>query len=144
MRLNTVVAGQRLHLTPHAIERYCERFRHLYDPTEFELARFAHELTFLLRHHGTITSEPPWNLYVPDEETGLLRKTTCYVIVGNDICIPVEQGSTGLVGVTVLAKGSISELRRQNRNERKQARRERTKMRRQNESWHGERSPRWK
>lgn len=144
MRLNTVVAGQRLHLTPHAIYRYCERFRHLIDPTEDELTRFSHELTYFLRQHGRIVVDPPWELYVPDEETNLVRRTVCYVLIGEDICIPAEINGTNLVGVTVLARGSISELRRQRRNARKQERKARLNARRANESWRGESAPRWR
>lgn len=143
MRLSTTVAGHRLQLTMHSVDRYCERIKCINDPSHAERVRFSHELCYLLRNHGHFQSaEPDWIGITPEDATAV-RRADFYVTVGDDICVPVEQGSTELVGVTLLARGGLSEKHRRRRNERKQYKRARAADRRASEAWIGERAQRW-
>lgn len=143
MRLTTTVSGHRLQVTIHAVDRYCERIKCITDPTPAERVRFSHELCYLLRTHGEFqASEPEWIGSLPEDSTEV-RRAEYYVTVGNDICVPVEQGTTELIGVTLLARGGLSEKHRRRRNERKQYKRARAAERRASEAWVGERAQRW-
>lgn len=145
MTESTFVAGQRLFLTAHAVERYCQRFKHLNDPTKHELNRFARELSLLCSQFGSISDDMPWSSdHIPEEDSELVNKTVFYINIGDDICIPAEYSGSTIVGVTVLARGSISSIRRTKRNTAKRERRARQAARRQTEAWRGERAQRWK
>lgn len=137
------VEGRRITLTPHAIERYCERLKSVPDPTPAEYIRMASELSRLIAEYGHITKEEPYWIGIPPEDVGFIRRANIYVIVSSDICLPTETSGQKLIALTVLTRGSISEARRLKRNQRKSERRARRSAARANKAWLGERSQRW-
>lgn len=141
--MKTLINGEVLHLTEHAVQRYVERIKNVYDATYQEQRRYAEDLRRLIECHGSLSDgEPSW-IGIPPEDTTTVRRATAYVSIGDSICIPVERGSNGWIGLTLLARGGFSSERRANRNRRKQEQRQRRSARRLNESWRGEGSPRW-
>lgn len=142
--MKTTIAGTTLHLTEHAVQRYIERIKHVPDPTHTERTRFAREFATLVQSHGVLVAvKPEWINDVP-EDAEHVRRATHYVCIGADLAIPVANVSNGMVGYTFLARGGYSPGRRADRNARRQEQRQRRRARRLDESWRGEKAPRWK
>lgn len=136
--MKTYVNGRTVHLTEHAQARYIERVKQIYKPTPFEEARFARELATLIQEHGSVVHDAPNWMGVPPED--VVHRADLYVLIGSDVCLPVEHN----VALTLLTRGSFSSERRADRNRRRQEQRARRQARRLNESWRGERAPRWR
>lgn len=131
-------------LTDHAILRYSERLKSIHDPTPNEYRYFKFALEKLIESYGVVTDEEPQWIGIPPEDVGYIRRAQLYVVISEDICIPVEECNNKLLALTVLTRGSISDTRRQMRNESKKERRARRSASRQNKAWLGERAPRWR
>lgn len=109
---------------------------------EYKAIKF--DLERLIDKHAVLVDvEPEW-IGIPPEDVLNVRRANLYLVINEDICIPVEETGARLIALTVLARGSISDLRRKMRNERKQAQRARRAASRQNKAWLGEKAPRWR
>jgi hypothetical protein len=136
MRLNTSVKGQRLSITYHALDRYIERVRNVWQPSEADRGRYSHELCHLIRKHATISHQPPkWH---PEEESADL-----WILVGEDIAFPAVTRGRSTILLSCLTRGGFSDERRALRNKVNADRRASIRASRAHDSWRGERSPRW-
>ncbi len=100
-------------ITDHAVQRFIERVRPGFGP----LAARA-ELGRLLRTYGEMSGEPPWFA-----EREVERQPDAWVRVDDDLFFPCRRMSTRtLVVDTVLTRGSISQLTRDERNARRRKR----------------------
>lgn len=108
-----------IHLSQHAIDRFHERVRPGLDRAAAEdaLAQLA-----LL---GTIESEPPEWLARRQRQ-----RAACYLVAG-DVVLPLDpyrRDPRVLVALTCVARGGISELARQRRNEGRRVRSARPRL----------------
>lgn len=99
-------------LSPHCVERFHERFRPALD-----LIRARRELEMLLAL-GQISDEPPEWL-----AQKMLQESDAYLIVGDDLVLPLAELGQRFVAKTCIPRGGISELARRHRNERGRRRR---------------------
>ena len=109
-------------LSPHAVERFHERFRPALDEI-----RARQDLQRLIEH-GEIADEPPdWMA------SRMQQEADAYLIVGNDLVLPLAAaGPLGerLIAKTCIPRGGISPTARHRRNERGKRRRAARKGRR--------------
>ena len=99
-------------LSSHCVERFHERFRPALDQI-----RARRELEMLLAL-GEINAEPPEWL-----AQKMLQEADAYLIVGNDLVLPLADIGQRFVAKTCLSRGGISEPARKRRNERGRRRR---------------------
>jgi hypothetical protein len=99
-------------LSSHCVERFHERFRPALDQI-----RARRELEMLLAL-GEINDEPPEWL-----AQKMLQEADAYLIVGNDLVLPLAEIGQRFVAKTCLDRGGISEPARKRRNERGRRRR---------------------
>src|SRR3954451_14636158 len=94
-------------LSSHCVERFHERFRPALDQI-----RARRELEMLLAL-GEIDDEPPdWLART------ILQEVDAYLIVGNDLVLPLADVGQRFVAKTCIPRGGISEPARKRRNER--------------------------
>lgn len=148
MRHTFYIDGIRVELTHHALLRYAERVRSLYDATPAELRRCCDEIERLFALDKRISDEAPdWCGEVFTEEAAAHRATH-YLNIGDDISFPVREQQNEATDkvmvylVTCLTRGSISHVARVKRNNYNQQRRRRARERRAMQSWVGENN-RW-
>ncbi len=99
-------------LSHHCVDRFHERFRPALDQI-----RARQELEDLIRH-GEISAEPPeWMARTMRQES------EAYLIVGNDLVLPLISGGEKLIAKTCIPRGGISEAARRRRNQQARARR---------------------
>ena len=99
-------------LSSHCVERFHERFRPALDQI-----RARRELEMLLAL-GEINDEPPEWL-----AQKMLQEADAYLIVGNDLVLPLAEIGQRFVAKTCISRGGISEPARKRRNERGRRRR---------------------
>jgi hypothetical protein len=98
------------------------------------------ELEKLIKENGVFVYDPPIWAQSTFEDRDAAARADFYIMVGDDICLPVERASA----LTLLTRGTFSPERRENRNRIRRERRQARSARRQNESWRGEKNPRWR
>jgi hypothetical protein len=96
--------------TTHAIERYVERLR----PALTKKAA-RRELVALCEVAEVVTERPAW--------LGLGEATDGYLLLGDDVVLPVMRGKTGWVAMTCMTRGGLAPSERRARNRAAKARR---------------------
>lgn len=96
--------------TTHAIERYVERVR----PALTKAAARC-ELVRLCEVAEVALERPAW--------LGLGEATDAFLLLGDDVVLPLVRGHTGWVAITCMTRGCISPAERMARNNRNRARR---------------------
>jgi hypothetical protein len=139
--MRITIAGHPMIVTPHVIDRYAERVRHLptpLHPTEFQ--KLSDNVAYILRTHGEIATErPAWNEHASPEE----ERTVCWVMVGDGLSFPVVSKRGTFVVVTCITKGGLSHEKRERKNAGKKRKRAARADERQFKAWRGEKKPRW-
>lgn len=130
------VGEVRFLVVPHALERYAERASGFPDDPE----RARRQLGAIIKTCGTLGGEPEWvhDPVVPREETAVQ-----WLLLGDDVALPLVDRRGQLVAITCLAKGGVSAAAREKRTERRRRRGRAKREVRQVRAWSGERAPRW-
>lgn len=98
------VAGTRVYLSRHAVERYHERVRPALSPE-----RVREEMREVLRQGERLLTPPEWLL----EASSLARELAAdwWLVLGDSIVLPIAQGRA----VTCLTRSDFGELYRERR-----------------------------
>ena len=96
--------------TTHAIERYVERLR-----PALTKAAARRELVRLCEVAEITADRPGW--------LGLGEATDAYLLIGEDVALPVMRGHTGWVAITCMTRGCLAPSERRARNRANKARR---------------------
>lgn len=114
-----VVAGRRVVLTDHAVERYVDRIRHDWEPEAAEL-----DLTALLESVGTVDGPPEWRARRgPGSD---YEDSRFWAYLGDGIAFPLLPDPAGrdyLVAMTCMTKGGMAASARKARSRRQKLRR---------------------
>jgi hypothetical protein len=94
------INDRRILVTDHAQQRYAERIKGITDTTHDDRRRFLEDFTHLVEYHGHISYDQPDWVGVHPDDLDATKRADWYILVGADICIPVERN----VALTVLTR----------------------------------------
>lgn len=135
--MRATVAGTVFLVSQHALERYALRASAFPDDPE----RARRQLGQVMAGCGTLGGQPGWvnEAAEPRHE----NEAVTWLLLGEDIAMPLVARNVGLVAVTCIARGGISDAARSGRREYKRKRRASRRRVREIRSWVGESGPRW-
>lgn len=136
--LRATVAGTRFLVAPHAIERYAQRASSWPDDPD----RARRQLGSVVAACGRIVGDAPgWLRERPEDAE---QHASRYLMLGDDITLPLVDRPVGLVAVTCIARGGVSDKARAKRREYRARRRRGRQEARKQRAWLGEAGPRWR
>lgn len=125
----------KVHLTDHAVLRYAERCKGIHDPSRIEATRFGTELSMFMQQFGVFCDAAPDWFGLPPEESEAERATH-YMVIGDDVVLPLYKRGNDFVAVTTITKGCVSEVVRRARNAARQDRAKRKAHKRRMKQHH--------
>lgn len=134
--LRSRVGEVRFVVSAHAVLRYAQRASQFPD----DVGRGRRQLGQVIRSAGTLGARPAWVNDRPEGEEDAQH----WLLLGEDVAMPLVSSCGELVAVTCLARGSMSAAARARRRDHKKRVRRGKRNVRELRSWKGESGPRWR